>query len=117
VTQFLLAHDLNLGIARWLRGRGHDLKLASELGLEAGDWPALLGSARGQQSIVISHDQRLVEAKAEAGSDVLVLLVPQPSLDDIPRVAESVHQLISGNRAIAGSCMRLGLRSGWATLP
>jgi hypothetical protein len=115
---FLLSRDVNLGIARRLRGHGHELRTSEELSLEPADWAGLLQVGESTHSVVLSHNHQLADVIQAAGAPLpLVLLVPQPSLDDILRVAESVHQLISSTRAAPGTCMRLGLRSGWARLP
>jgi hypothetical protein len=109
MAEFLLTADVNLGIGRWLKGRGHAVTRVTDVEPRPAD--AAFEATSASSPILIAHDHRLAEGPHDG---VTLLLVPQPSLDDIPRIAESIHQLVSSGGADGARCLRLGLRSGWA---
>lgn len=115
MASFFLAADLNLGIGRWLRGRGHKVaRFGDGAGSDDASDPPLTATPGDQ--ILLTHDERLRPEDMGSSDSQTILIVPQPSLDDIARVAEAVHQLVIAGRASPGARLRLGLRSGWQPL-
>lgn len=55
--RFLLDQDVYAGTARLLRGLGHDVLLAAQLGLERADDEVLLEAGRREARILITRDR------------------------------------------------------------
>jgi hypothetical protein len=108
-----------LALGRGLSSRGHEVLSARDPGFEHLLDDEMLAVCLERNAVVMSHNERRFprtpdpERREHPG----VLLIPQCSQEDVPRVVEAIHRLATTNPEVKGKLLRFGLRSGWVEEP
>lgn len=117
MAAFFLDTDFHAGIGRWLRDRGHSVMSARDARpslAPATDREILLAAAYARLILLTHNERDFIDLHETGGVDHAgILTVPQVSREEVPTIAQAIHDLVNAHGSVANELWRFDFLSGW----